>query len=345
MGRSAGTVKDGGAPSTGGGSDCRSGLAGALAQAASQLRQARRVVLATHVNPDGDTLGSALALAHALRASGSEAVVLSQDGVPDIYTWLPGAGTVLTQTESRDFDLGVVCDTGTLARVGSRVRPAIEAARRSLCVDHHVAEGDFGDIRLVDSTSASTGEIVWHLLRSMGAHLDRAIADCLLCAIVTDTGSFKYPNTTPATLRIAADLVERGADPAAINELVFENRSLASLKLLGRALDSLQVSHDGQIAWAHVRARDYEELGASDEETEGIVGHVRAVRGARVGLLFREIPGRKIRVSLRSREGYDVNAVAQKFGGGGHRLAAGCSLDPPLEEAERLLLAEAARHL
>ncbi len=177
----------------------------------------------------------------------------------------------------------------------------------------------------------------------MGAEIDKDIANCLMCAILTDTGSFRYMNVTPTTFRIAGTLMRSGAWPSDISELVFENRSIESLKLLGRALDSLQMSADGRVAWAHVRARDYEELGATDEDTEGIVSQVRAVRGAMVGILFREIPGRKVRISLRSREGFDVNAVAKAFGGGGHRLAAGCSLDPPLEDAERLVLEEVGR--
>src|SRR5262249_18850063 len=133
--------------------------------------------------------------------------------------------------------------------------------------------------------------------------------------------------------------------PAAISELVFENRSYASVKLLGRALDSLQVSDNGSVAWAHVKASDFAELNATDEETEGIVNHVRAIRGAQVGVLFREIPGKKVRISLRSRDGYDVNRVANAFGGGGHRLAAGCSLEPPLERVETQVLTEVRRWL
>ncbi len=314
----------------------------ALRRASDALCAAREIVIATHVNPDGDTLGSALALAHALRGMGKQVTVMSHDGVPDIYRWMPGQETVITETPRRDFDLAIVCDTGTLDRVG-RARPAIESAPVSIDVDHHVGEGEFGDVRVIDARASATGELVYELLRVLGAEIDRPIAECLMCAILTDTGSFRYMNVTPNTFRIAGALMRGGAWPAAISELVFENRSLGSLKLLGRALDALQVSADGRVAWSHVRARDYEELGATDEETEGIVSHVRAVRGVLVGVLFREIPGKKIRISLRAREGYDVNRVARAFGGGGHMLAAGCSLDLPLEEAERQVLEEVAR--
>ncbi len=314
----------------------------ALKQAAEAIRNAHKVVLASHINPDGDTLGSNLALAHMLRKMGKGAVPLSHDGVPDIYRWMPGQEWIRQETQERDFDLAIVCDTGTTDRVG-RARPAIESTPVSLCIDHHLSEGSFGQIRIVDSKASATGELVYALLRELKAEIDPAIADCLMCALITDTGSFRYMNVTPRTFRIAGALQRAGASPANINERVFENRSFAGVKLMGRALESLQTSADGRIAWAHVRASDYEELNATDEETEGIVGEVRALQGVQVAILFREVPGRKIRISLRSREGYDVSRVAQAFGGGGHRLAAGCSADPPLEDAEQKVLAETAR--
>jgi bifunctional oligoribonuclease and PAP phosphatase NrnA len=315
-----------------------------LGKAAAALLGANRIALACHVNPDGDTLGSVLALTHALRGLGKEAVPLSHDGVPDILQWMPGAEWVERESSRRDFDLAVICDTAALDRIG-RSRAAVESAPKTVVIDHHVAEGDFGDIRVVDTGAAATGELVFSLLGALNAPIDGPIAQCLLCAIITDTGSYRYMNVTPATFHISAELMSHGACPAAIAELVFENRSLGSLKLLGRALDSLQTDESGRIAWARIRASDFEALGASDEETEGIVSHVRAVKSARAGVFFREVPGKKVRISLRAREGFDVNKVANVFGGGGHRLAAGCSLDPPLEDAERAVIAEIKRQM
>jgi phosphoesterase RecJ-like protein len=315
-----------------------------LKQAAEAICKAEKIVLACHINPDGDTLGSMLALTHALRRMGKRALSLSHDGVPEIYRWMPGAEWIAQETDAQDFDLAILCDTGTSERVG-RAKPAVESTPVSICIDHHEAEGEFGTIRVVNPRAAATGELTYALLRELRVPFDKAIADCLMCAIITDTGSFRFMNVTPNTFRIAGVLMRCGACPAAISDLVFENRSLASLKLLGRALESLRVSPDGKITWGHVRAQDFEEVGATDEETEGIVNHIRAVRGAQVGILFREIPGRKVRVSLRARNGFDVNHVAQVFGGGGHKLAAGCTLDPPLEEAESRLLAEVQRQM
>ncbi len=313
-----------------------------LQRAAETIRQADRIVLASHINPDGDTIGSSLALTHVLRQMGKVAVPLSHHGVPEIYRWLPGQEWIARNVEERDFDLAIVCDTGTVDRIGEAREP-VEAAPRSLCIDHHVTEGNFGQIRVVNAKAAATGELVYTLLKEMGIAPNRAVADCLMCAIITDTGVFRFPNVTPETLRIAAELMEFGASPSEINEIVFENRSLAGLKLLGRALEALQLSSDGQIAWSVLSEQDFLDCGASPEDTEGIVNHVRAARGVQVGVLLHQIPGKRVRVNLRSRNGYDVRRVAEAFGGGGHTLAAGCSLEPPLQEAESKVLIEVKR--
>jgi phosphoesterase RecJ-like protein len=281
---------------------------------------------------------------------GKDVLPLLTDGVPDIYCWMPGAELVQTSTDRRDFDIAVVCDAGALVRVGRSILPTIESAPVLVDIDHHVADGPFGDIRILDSRAAATAELMWPLLRKLsrisGINLiDADIAQCLMTGLITDTGSFRFPNVTPYSFDLASRLQKLGADPAPINELVFETRSYAAIKLLGRALDSLQVTPDRRVAWARVTAADFDEFGASDAETEGVVNHVRAVKGAQVGLLFREIPGKQVRISLRAREGADVNKIANVFGGGGHRLAAGCSVEPPLKEAERAVVAEAIRQL
>ncbi len=319
-----------------------------IKEAVVALCEAQRVVLAGHINPDGDTLGCILAVAHVLRELGKDVTVLSADGVPDTLGWLPGAHWVETETARRDFDVAVVCDAGALDRVGKTVRPAIESAALIIDIDHHVADGPFGDVQILDATAAATAELIWQLVRAMSVVAERDLATrdvavCLMTGLVTDTGSFRFLNVTPRTFELAARLQRLGAAPAPIAEETFENRSYASIKLLGRALESLRVSSDGRVAWAHVTAQDFQDLGASDAETEGIVNHVRAIKGVEVGILFREIPERKVRISLRAREGSDVNKIANAFGGGGHRLAAGCALEPPLDAVERVVLAEACR--
>lgn len=319
---------------------------------ARALCSTERVVLAAHVNPDGDTLGCTLALTHALRALGKEAIPVSTDGVPSIYEWMPGAQWIRTQVDSllgHPFDAAVVCDSGRIDRVGA-AQEVVRTAPLLIDIDHHLADGVFGNLQFVDADAAAAAELAWEVVLALekvsGKQVaNREIAECLLTGIITDTGSFQFPSVTPRTFTIAAKLQRLGAVPARINELVFENRSRESVELLGRALGTLRLSPDGRVAWAHVTARDYEELNAVDADTEGIVNYVRSIRGVLVGILFREIPGKKVRVSLRAREPADVHRIAQVFGGGGHRLAAGCTLPPPLSEAERQVVEETIRQL
>ena len=313
--------------------------------ALAAIGEARNILLVCHINPDGDTLGSMIALALGLEGHPDKAVtLLSADGVPAVYDFLPLVDRVLTTTERRDFDLAIVLDAGDLTRVG-RARAAAESAPRLIDIDHHVTANAFGDIRLLDGTAAATGEIVYDLLAALGAPLTLPIAEALLCALLTDTGSFRFLNVTPRTLHIAANLVAAGASPDRIAEQVFENKPFAAQKLLGRALDALQLSPDGRIAWTHLTQADFSALGGTDEDTEGVVSAVRAVRGVDAALFLREMPSGRLRVSLRSRDPFDVSKVAQHFGGGGHRLASGCTLDGPLEEAEARLIAEVERQL
>ncbi len=319
-------------------------------EAVSAISKAQRIVVTSHVNPDGDALGSVLAVTHILDALGKDVTPLMADGVPDIYRWLPGAERVVTQTVRRDFDLAIVCDAGAIERVGKSVRLVVEATPLVMDIDHHVADGPFGAIQILDARASATAELIWLLLEGLQTTAPQPlatknVADCLLTGIITDTGSYRYPNSTPDTLELSAQLQRLGAQPAVISELVFENRSFASLKMLGRALDSLQTTPDGRVAWARVTAQDFADTNGEDADTEGIVSHVRAVQGAEIGILFREVPGKKVRISLRAREGANVNKIANVFGGGGHKLAAGCSLDPPLADVERQVIAEAVRQL
>ncbi len=318
-----------------------------IPQAVEAIREAQDIVLACHVNPDGDALGSMLGLALSLLPLGKRLTILSQDGVPDIYKFLPGTHLVQTTTDTPRFDLALVLDSGDLSRVGSRVQPLIARAGRVVDIDHHAVAGAFGDIRVLDPRAASTSEIVYALLQAMNLPVSPEVATCLFTGVITDTGSFRFQNVTPNTFRVAADLLEAGAPPAHVSENVFENRTFAATQLLGHALSSLGQTPDGRIVWAHITAQDFALLGATDEDTEGVVNYVRGVRGADVGILFREMaapPGEtpKIRISLRSRETVNVALIAQSFGGGGHRMAAGCTLALPLPETERAVV-EAVR--
>jgi len=315
-----------------------SSLTQPLLETAAAIGESRSIVLACHVNPDGDALGSMLGLALALIPLGKDLVCLSQDGVPDILRFLPGVERIATATDVPAFDLALVVDSGELARVGETVQPLVARARRIVDIDHHVTAGAFGDIRVLDAHAASTAEIVYALLQTLDVPITSDIATCLFTGIITDTGSFRFQNVTPNTLRVAAKLLEAGAPPAHISENVFDNRTFAATRLLGLALSALSQTPDGQVVWTHITAQNFRTLGATDQDTEGVVNYVRGVRGAEVGILFREMEGGSIRVSLRARESVNVAEVAARFGGGGHRMASGCTLDVPLAEAEQAVV-------
>ncbi len=323
----------------------------AVQRASDALLKAQKIAIFAHISPDGDTLGCVLALTHALKKLGKEVIPCAADGVPHGLKWLPGAEWIQQTSERRDFDLAVVCDAGALNRVGTSLLPIVESAPLLIDIDHHVVLGDtFGDIQVLDSKAAATAELIYTQIRSLEAStgqalMDAEIAECLLTGIITDTGSFMFANVRPETLLLASQLQQEGAVPAKICEQVYTNHTYASQKLLACALNSLQLSPNGKVAWAFLTGKDFEEFNAVDSDSDGIVNHVRDIQGVSIGLLFREIPGKKIRVNLRGREGVAVNEIAAVFGGGGHRLAAGCSLDPPLNEAIERIIAVAVQHL
>ena len=320
-------------------------LSETLPQAAQAIHAAETVLLACHVNPDGDALGSLLGLAHALAPLHKPLTLLSQDGVPDTLRFLPGSERVQTGTTQTDaFDLAVVIDCGDLARAGESVTPLVTAARTVLDIDHHVPAGAFGDTRVLSPASASSAEIVYQLIVHMGLPITKDVATCLWTGVATDTGSFRFANVTPQTLHIAAALREAGAVPADVAEHVFDNKTLSATCLLGYALTSLQASDGGRLVWATLSQADFHAAQATDEDSEGIVSYVRGVRGADVGVLLRDVSQPAdalptVRVSLRGRESVDVSAVAAGFGGGGHRMAAGCTLRVSLADAEAQVLA------
>lgn len=299
-------------------------------------------VLACHVRPDGDCLGAALALARALKGLGKDVVVLSQDPVPDHYRFLPGSGTVLTETPRRDFAVGVLVDSDAPKRAGV-ASEAVLSAPLLARIDHHLSDENFGQVQIADTHVSSTSELIVELLGANDIPIDTETATLLLAGITFDTGGFRFPNASARTFEIASELAAIGASPSLIARQIFESRPLKSLKLLGRALSSMRSSEDGLIVSAEITHADYTELGADDADTEGVVNSVAAVKGPRVAILFREVEPGTVRASLRSRDGVDVNQVARMFEGGGHAAAAGCTVNGTLAEAETRVIEEVRR--
>lgn len=303
----------------------------------------RRVLLLNHVSPDGDCLGSTLALARALRARGQRAVVASSDGVPEMYRFLPGAEQIRTELlPDEPFGAAVFMECSTPDRAGALAAHAV-GVPLWINIDHHVSNSEYGDLILYDPDAAAVGELVTPIVQALGP-IDADTATCLLAALLTDTGSFRYASVTPRTLRIAADLVQAGASPADVYTQVYENRPAAALRLFGLAMSRLEVSPDGRIAWTAVTQEMLGASGAAMEESEGIVGMLRAIGGVQVAILFKEEPD-GIRVSLRGRPGVRAHVIAEAFGGGGHAAAAGFTATGPLPDVVRRTLEAVQREL
>jgi bifunctional oligoribonuclease and PAP phosphatase NrnA len=317
-----------------------------VTQAATQIRNASSVLLACHMRPDADALGSLLGLMLGLEQLGKEVRAVSPDGVPDLYQFLPawerlGSGS---PDGPGQWELAVGLDADGSHRLGA-AEAAVLRAPVVIDIDHHTGSHRYGQVQLIDPAAAATGELVYHLLLELGVNLTPQIATCLLAAILTDTGSFRYTNATAETFHIAAALIDAGAHPAPIYEAVYGSRPFEATRLLGRLLSSLERSEDGRIAWAVLSEADFHEVGVEADATEGFVDQIRMVRGSEVVLFFREEQTGEVRVSLRSRGNVDVARVAGVFGGGGHVPAAGCTVPGPLPEAVRQVVGAVKRHM
>lgn len=306
-------------------------------RAGRHLAEARQVVLACHVSPDGDALGSMLGLGLFLKrlgkqvwmSWGSEEVV-----VPAAFGFLPGLDDICSPDAVPDNpETFVALDCGDVSRL-SVLGPKFTGAKTTINIDHHVSNDDYADINLVDSSAASSSELVYGLIRRMGGDLDKDLATCLYTGVVTDTGRFQYSNTTAGTLRVAADLISAGADHVTIGEDVYESAPFALLRVLGKMFDRARLV-DG-IVYSWVELADLGDL--SMEDTDDLIDALRAVREAEVALLLKERPEGGWKGSLRSRSDLDVAEVARALGGGGHVKAAGFVQEGEPEEVVKRIL-------
>lgn len=292
----------------------------------AELRRRSSFVFASHVKPDGDTLGAGLALGLALKALGKRVAYFQQDPVPRNLRFLPDA-----QVVSRDLaadlpadTLWVFCDMSDSTRAGEFL-PAI-ARENMLNIDHHLGNSRFAALNYIIETEASTGTCVLRLLRAMDVPITPEIATCILTTIMTDTGAFMHTNTTADVLRMSAEMIELGADKPLITDQIFANKRFAATKLLGMALERMVLQDDGRYCWTYVDEKMLAECGADGEDTEEIVQHLRAVEGVEVAALFKDYDD-AIRVSLRSSGRINVQKAASSLGGGGHFMASGLTYE------------------
>lgn len=300
-------------------------------------------LIVTHVNPEGDAIGTQLALALALEQRGITVTCYDRDGVPDNNRFLPTWERVATTLPEVIPPLVIYVDADRLERCNVSVE-ALVGAEAFVRIDHHVDTQPSLGPKLVDTRAAATGELLYTLLPYLGAQLTPEIATCLHTALMVDTGRFSYSNTTPNTLHVAAELVAAGADVASIVEWVWGRASLAGTRLLGRVMAGVQASDDGRIVWSVLTAQDFIDCGASADDTEGAIDRIRCIRDVEVAALFSEKHG-EVRVSLRSHGHVDVAAVARHFGGGGHVKAAGLTYAGPMANAVDAVIGVIARAL
>ncbi len=304
----------------------------------NELNKAEKIALCGHVMPDGDCLGTMLALGLALRKMGKKVVFYSPDPVPDLYAFLPSAGEVRVELDQRwRFDLFVSVDCSVPDRLG-HFQELLGQAGRVVVLDHHAGSAVFGNVYINLPANAAVGEIVYDFLPLLPVVIDEDIATCLYVAIVTDTGSFCYDNTSSETHLRTANLMKRGVPAARINKLLYEEKPLVSLQVLSAVLQTLYISDCGRVAWMFIKRDTLHILNAFDEHVDGVIDYPRMIKGVELALFFRELEDGQYKVSLRSKYYLDVNKLAAHYGGGGHPRAAGCLMKGDLEDIKNQLL-------
>jgi phosphoesterase RecJ-like protein len=306
-----------------------------LREVLKQIEERNRFLLTSHARPDGDAVGSALACCQILRSLGKQAEVVLRDGVPRIYQPLPFADQVVqAERVNGNYEAAIILECDSV----QRTRLEGLADRFLISIDHHLSARPFANVNWIDPDAVATAEMVYRLARAAGADISAPIATCLYTALLTDTGSFMFAGTNEHTFALARELVRAGADPAQCARNIYFGHSTAKMRLLGAALSNLE--REGHLAWIWVTREQMERCQAKDEDCEGLVNYALSIQDVEVAAFFRELPDGRYRVSLRSKGGMNVAAVAERFGGGGHECASGCSLDGPLDRAVARILVE-----
>ena len=300
------------------------------------IRSNSSFLLTTHEGPDGDAIGSTLALASFLRKSGKDVTVHYQDPVPELYAFLPGADSVLHHIPDRHFDVAFVLDIGERKRAGEEFC-SFSRVSSTVNLDHHLSCENFADYNLIDSIAASTGILVYRIAKASGYSFDPETALCIYVATITDTGSFRYSNANRVAFAVAGEMIESGVNAWDVAEKLYENQPQRRLELLAKCLPTLQVFKDGQAASVTVTSDMYASCGADSELTDGFVNYPRSIKGVEVAIFFRQLEERKFKVGFRSKGKVNVAAFSAALGGGGHRNAAGCTVEGSLDEVKAIV--------
>lgn len=303
------------------------------------IRDARTFCIVGHIRPDGDCIGSQLALALALKNEGKKVTVWNEDAVPQKLRFLDTEKLFAKPHAGEKFDCVIATDCASFERLG-KCRDHIGNRKVFINIDHHTSNTRYADINWVMGKEPSSGELIYRLLRAASWPVTKPIADCLFTAVSTDTGSFQYPSTRPATYHVAGDLVKRGADLAKICDEVYQSYSLQRVRLLRHVYNSFKLTHDDQIAWFWLKQKDFTRTGAERNDTEGLIEHIRDIEPVVAACCFEEMEPNLVRISLRSKNGkVNVNEIAALFGGGGHPAAAGARIAGSPVSVQRRVIA------
>ena len=309
-----------------------------LDKAIKQINLSDKIYIASHINPDGDNIGSTLALTMALKKIHKKVIPLLPGEIPRDYRFLPGLNLYEDYREDLEsVELFIVLDSGDEDRLGKN-KALLKRAKNILNIDHHVSNTNFGDINLVHEKMSSTGEIIYHLIKGLHIEIDPDIATCLYTAISTDTGSFLYDNVTADTHEIIADLIRVGIDKANINIELYGSRSLEKTELFIKVLSTLKLYNNNKIAIVYVTQKMLEETGTILDDTEGIISFVREIEPVEVACILKESEEKKTKISMRSKKYIDVSAIASNFQGGGHIRAAGGTIYEDISKAESIVV-------
>jgi phosphoesterase RecJ-like protein len=306
-----------------------------LSQVVELIESKGRFAITSHIRPDGDSLGSSLGLYWLLRALDKDAEVIMRDAVPHAYRKLPGADDVrVTPAVDRHYDAVFVIECSDITRPG-----LIDLEKQFVVnIDHHSTTALFGTINWIDSTASAVGEMIYNLCKATGVRVTREIAECVYTALITDTGSFHYSNTSERTFKVASELVRAGVKPAKISQAVFSSYPWSKIELMSEVLSTAKRDESGRVAWMRQSLEMQERAGAADEDGDGFVNYPLTVAEVEAVALLKECAPGVYRTSLRSKGDINVARIAGEFGGGGHRNAAGCTLRGEWDEVERTIV-------
>ena len=309
--------------------------------------QHQSFALSTHVNPDGDALGSELALYSFLKDLGKQVKIFNTDIAPKSYRFLPFYDAILpAKVFEDDFpEVLVVLDAGVLKRIGEYLSRSLVPTKAMVNIDHHTSAESFGDYNLVETDASSTSEIIYRLIRHHGTPIGKERALCLYTGIMFDTGCFRYSNSTPVAHHVAADLIQEGIAVDEIYRAVYETLPIGTILLLREVFQTLGTTPDGKIGWLYATQEMFHKTGTIRDDVDGFINHIRSVDTVEVAILVSEQKNGESKASLRSQSSIDVGEIASIFGGGGHQRAAGCEIDAPCEEAIAQLVATTQRQM